>query len=58
VWGAPEIEAGVVEYKDWIAGEVLARVVTVGRGDEMGEHAAHAVEIDGLTVHVALTRDE
>lgn len=58
VWGAPEIEAGVEEYRDWIAGEVLARAVTVGRGGEMGEHAAHAVEIDGLSVHVALTRDE
>ncbi len=58
IWGAQEIEAGVEEYQEWIAGEVLARRVTVGRDGSTDEHAAHTVEIDGLTVHVALTRDE
>ncbi len=58
IWGAREIEAGVEEHQEWIAGEVLARRVTVGRDGSTEEHAAHTVEIDGLTVHVALTRDE
>ena len=58
IWGAREIEAGVEEHQEWIAGEVLARRVTVGRDGSMEENAAHTVEIDGLTVHVALTRDE
>jgi len=58
IWGAREIEAGVEEHQEWIAGEVLARRVTVGRDGSSEEHAAHTVEIDGLTVHVALTRDE
>ncbi|MEP7380132.1 MAG: isoleucine--tRNA ligase [Gemmatimonadota bacterium] len=58
IWGAEEIEGGVEEYQEWIAGEVLARNITVGRDRSTDEHAAHTVEIDGLTVHVALTRDE
>ncbi|HEX4933878.1 MAG TPA: DUF5915 domain-containing protein, partial [Gemmatimonadaceae bacterium] len=58
IWGAPELESAVAEYKEWIAGEVLARRVTVGRDDVVVEPEAHAVEIDGLHVHVALTRDE
>ncbi|MFP5353564.1 MAG: DUF5915 domain-containing protein, partial [Gemmatimonadota bacterium] len=58
IWGAPEIGEAVAEYKEWIAGEVLARTLLMGREGTVAEPAAHAVEIDGLTVHVALTRDE
>lgn len=58
VWGAAEIEDAVSEYKEWIAGEVLARAVAVGRDGQTAESAAHPVEIDGLTGCVALTRDE
>lgn len=58
IWGAGEIEEAVTEYKEWIAGEVLARGVTVGRDEVVAEQATYAVEIDGLSVHVALTRDE
>ncbi|MCC6928528.1 MAG: class I tRNA ligase family protein [Gemmatimonadaceae bacterium] len=58
IWGAGEIELAVTEYKEWIAGEVLARRVTVGRDDVLDEHEAHEVEIDGLHARVALTRDE
>ncbi|MFN8667663.1 MAG: isoleucine--tRNA ligase [Gemmatimonadaceae bacterium] len=58
IWGAPEIESAVSEYKEWIAGEVLARHVTVGRDGVVDEHEAHEVEIDGLLGRVALTRDE
>ena len=58
LWGTPEIAEAVGEYKEWIAGEVLARTVTIGRDGNVAETATHAVEIDGLTVHVALTRDE
>ena len=56
--GPAEIESAVREYKEWIGGEVLARTVVVGGNGEMAEDAAHAVEIDGHTVHVALTREQ
>jgi len=52
------IEEAAREYKDWISGEVLARVVTIGRDGPEVERAAHAVEIDELLVTVALTMDE
>jgi isoleucyl-tRNA synthetase len=58
VWGAAEIEDAVSEYKEWIAGEVLARAVAVGRDGQVAESAAHSVEIDGLAGYVALTRDD
>jgi len=56
--GAAEIEAAVREYKEWIAGEVLARGITIGRDGAASERAAQAVEIDGLSVNVALTMED
>ncbi|MEO6443883.1 MAG: isoleucine--tRNA ligase [Gemmatimonadaceae bacterium] len=58
IWGAEEIEAAVREYKVWIAGEVLARGITIGRDGAASESAALEVEIDDLLVHVALTMEE
>jgi len=58
IWGDADIEAAVVEYKDWIAGEVLARAVRVGEEKTANERATHAVEVDGLAARVALTRDD
>ncbi|MEO7965042.1 MAG: isoleucine--tRNA ligase [Gemmatimonadaceae bacterium] len=57
VWGAEEIESAVAEYKDWIAGEVLGRSITIGRDSSAAERATQEVEIDGLELHVALTTD-
>lgn len=57
VWGAKEIESAVAEYKDWIAGEVLGRDITIGRGGAVAERATHEGEIDDLAFHVALTTD-
>ncbi|MGQ0647116.1 MAG: isoleucine--tRNA ligase [Gemmatimonadaceae bacterium] len=56
--GDPEIEQAVREYIDWMAGEVLARQLLVGQQNPPVEHAAHAVELDGLHASVALIVDE
>jgi isoleucyl-tRNA synthetase len=65
--GAEEIERAGREYKEWIAGEVLAREILVGSdgngegtGERSGgvEYAAQTVEIDGLPVRVALTMEK
>ncbi|MGQ0538100.1 MAG: isoleucine--tRNA ligase [Gemmatimonadaceae bacterium] len=56
LWGAAELESAARVHQDWIAGEVLARAMHIGR-DGSRDIAAHAVDIDGLTVHVALTLD-
>jgi isoleucyl-tRNA synthetase len=55
--GASEIEHAASEYKDWISGEVLARDLAVGKMPADVEYAARTVEIDGLSVRVALTTD-
>ena len=52
-----EIEAAVSEYKDWISNEVLARDVAIGGDGVSDQFATQAVEIDGFTARVALTRD-
>lgn len=55
--GADEIERAAREYKDWIAGEVLAREFTIGESGLAVESRPQSVEIDGLPVRVALTSD-
>jgi isoleucyl-tRNA synthetase len=58
--GDVEVEAAVAEHRDWIAGEVLATRVFVGeaeRGMLSDNNAAHDVDLDGLAVRVALTKD-
>jgi isoleucyl-tRNA synthetase len=57
VWGDGEIELTTREYKDWIAGEVLARRVTIGEPNSHVEYAMQTVEIDGLAGRIALTTD-
>ncbi|MCC6319254.1 MAG: isoleucine--tRNA ligase [Gemmatimonadaceae bacterium] len=57
VRGDAEIEQSVREYIDWMAGEVLARHVDVGGPDAPDDHAAQAVELDGLQARVALRVD-
>jgi isoleucyl-tRNA synthetase len=55
VWGDGAVEAAVQTHQEWIAGEVLARSLTVGR--EVAFDATRTVDLDGRTVHLALTRD-
>ncbi|HEX7122408.1 MAG TPA: class I tRNA ligase family protein, partial [Gemmatimonadaceae bacterium] len=50
--GPDEIERAAREYKDWIATEVLAQTLEIGGGVE---YASRSVEIDGLSVRLALT---
>jgi isoleucyl-tRNA synthetase len=53
--GPAEIEAAVKTHESWIAGEVLARRISVG-GDMNEHNSAQAVEIEGQTVRVELQR--
>jgi isoleucyl-tRNA synthetase len=61
VWGDPVVEEGVRGHRDWIAGEVLARELTIGEGNVVGANgefdAKRVVQLDGRTVHLALTRE-
>jgi isoleucyl-tRNA synthetase len=55
VYGDDETQEAAVQFRDWIAEEVLARDVQVARiGSE--ERAAHPLDLDGRAVSVALTR--
>ena len=58
VWiSAPqEIEFTVSEYIAWIANELLAREIAFGEPPG-AQQAAHAVDLDGSPVRVALTRE-
>jgi isoleucyl-tRNA synthetase len=56
VAGAPDLRAVVEQYRQWIAGEVLARelvVVDVLPGDVRGV----SLDLEDVTAHIALTRD-
>ena len=55
--GAPEIESATREYQDWIAAEVLARDLVIGESSPGVEYATPSVEIEGLSVILALTPD-
>jgi isoleucyl-tRNA synthetase len=54
VTGDLAVEAAVREHQGWIAGEVLARQVSVG--ESANAQTAAAVELDGLAVRFTLTR--
>ena len=55
VQGDGEVEEAVRAHRDWIAGEVLAREITIGEISD-NAHAMQTVDLDGLTVRIALTR--
>ena len=56
VWGDPAVEEAVRVHREWIAGEVLARELSAG--SMSGEFdAKRVVQLDGRTVHLALTRE-
>jgi cytoskeletal protein CcmA (bactofilin family) len=57
VGGDAEVERAVGQQQQAIAQEVLARRIVVG-GERPGTyHAAQTIELDGLAVFVALTKD-
>ena len=58
VWGDADIEFAAREYIDWMASETLAVELLVGQAEARVEHAAIAVEIDGLRASVALIVDQ
>jgi isoleucyl-tRNA synthetase len=56
VWGDPVVEEAVRAHRDRIAGEVLARELKTG--SKSGEFdAERVVQLDGRTVHLALTQE-
>jgi isoleucyl-tRNA synthetase len=54
IWGDPAVEAAVRTHQEWIAGEVLARTLSVGEG---AFDAMRTIDLDGRPVHIALTRE-
>jgi isoleucyl-tRNA synthetase len=56
VWGDPVVEEAVRSHGEWIGGEVLARTLLIGEGTGSFD-ANGAVDLDGHTVHFALTRE-
>jgi len=54
--GNEEVEGAVREFREYVAGEVLASDVTIGGRIEGSPDAMQAVELDGLPVRIALTR--
>jgi len=57
VAGAEEVEGAVREFREWIAGEVLAREAVIGGDPPRDADATQTVDLDGLAVTVALTRE-
>jgi hypothetical protein len=51
-------EAAVQGYQRWIADEVLARAVHVGRDAEGDHHTMQAVDLDGRSIRIAITRED
>ena len=58
VEGDEAVRVAAESHREWIAEEVLARALVVGAGpaDER-DHATREVDLDGLRLRVALTRD-
>jgi isoleucyl-tRNA synthetase len=56
VAGSAEVRAVVESHRQWIAGEVLARDIVV-RDALPDAGPAVTLDFDGLTAHIALTRD-
>jgi isoleucyl-tRNA synthetase len=54
--GPDALRAVAEQHRQWIAGEVLAREIVI-TGDVSADPSAIALELDGMTAHIALTRD-
>ncbi len=56
VAGPDALRAIAEQYRQWIAGEVLAREIVISDAIS-ADPSAIALELDGMTAHLALTRD-
>ena len=56
VSGTPDVEGAARARTDYISSEVLARDVTIGGAAPAAPDAMQTVELDGSTVHIAITR--
>jgi isoleucyl-tRNA synthetase len=54
--GPDALRAVAEQHRQWIAGEVLAREIVIA-DDASSDPSAIALELDGMTAHIALTRD-
>ena len=45
-------------HQEWIGSEVLARSMVVGDAAQQGQQAMDAVDLDGLTARIALTKED
>ena len=58
VEGDEAVREAAESHREWIAEEVLARALVVGAGPaDESDHATREVDLDGLRLRVALTRD-
>jgi isoleucyl-tRNA synthetase len=55
--GDAELLEALAEHREWVAGEVLARELTLGATGDEADNAGHAADLDGIAARVALTRD-
>lgn len=55
IYGEADVQDAASTHRAWIAEEVLAREVQLG-AHPGADHATFAVDLDGLTAHIALTR--
>jgi isoleucyl-tRNA synthetase len=55
IYGEADVQDAASTHRAWIAEEVLAREVQMG-AHPGADHATFAVDLDGLTAHIALTR--
>jgi isoleucyl-tRNA synthetase len=54
--GARDIVGAIREYRDHVAGETLAREVTIGEDAGREYSATQVLDLDGLELRIALTR--
>jgi isoleucyl-tRNA synthetase len=57
VGGDAEVLEALGEHRDAVAAEVLARELVIGETTETGRYATRLVDLDGLTVRLALKKD-
>ena len=56
--GDPDVVDAAQAHQGWIGSEVLARSMVVGDAALQGQQAMDAVDLDGLTARIALTKED
>ena len=56
--GDPDVVDAAQAHEEWIGSEVLARSMVVGDAALQGQQAVDAVDLDGLTARIALTKED